>query len=75
MNTGVIIGILTGVTGFFLVRFWLLVDEIRKDVKEVLVRGAVRDEAMSNLKSELNGVKTDIHHMQLDIKKLERNFK
>lgn len=56
MNNETLYWLLTGsipVTTFFLIRFFFLVDEIRKDVKQLLVNGAARDVEIENLKDDM----------------------
>lgn len=43
----------TGLLTFFLIRFWYLVDEIRKDLKSVLIQEAKREQIVFNLKEDI----------------------
>jgi hypothetical protein len=43
--------------GFFLLRFYYLVDEIRKDVKEMLINEAKREAIVSNIKEDVDEFK------------------
>lgn len=59
--------LLTGsisVIAFFLIRFFFLVDEIRKDVKELLIRGAAQDEIIIRLEEDIKEMKRDIRNLE-----------
>lgn len=50
--------------GFFLIRFWFLVDEIRKDVKQVLIAEAERKQLVSNIKEDIDEFKKWLNELQ-----------
>ena len=61
-----------GIIGFFLVRFFFVVDEIRKDVKALLIKGAAWNEALLNVKKELGIIEDkliDVEHRMSELEK------
>lgn len=50
--------------GFFLIRFWFLVDEIRKDVKQVLIAEAERKQLVTNIKEDIDEFKKWLNELQ-----------
>ena len=61
-----------GVISFFLVRFFYVVDEIRKDVKALLIKGAAWNESLLNVKKELGVIESkleDVEHRMTDLEK------
>ena len=61
-----------GIIGFFLVRFFYVVDEIRKDVKALLIKGAAWNESLMNVKKELGVIESkleDVEHRMTDLEK------
>lgn len=73
MGTDVIFGIMVAFIGFFLVRFWQLVDEMRKDIKQVLTNGAVRDQRINETKEELDEVKDDIKDIKKEVEGVQKD--
>mgnify|MGYP001183548493 FL=1 len=66
------ITIMIGIIGFFLVRFFYVVDEIRKDVKALLIKGAAWNEALMNVKKELGIIEDkliDVEHRMSELEK------
>jgi DNA repair ATPase RecN len=68
-----------GILTFFLIRFWYTVDEIRKDVKEMLVEQAENKEAISSIKERLREMrstqrehKNEIDQLDEDVDKLKK---
>lgn len=60
------ITVLLAVISFFLVRFFFVVDEIRKDVKDLLVRKAAADEITK-------GIADDVDDLEKRVRVLEQN--
>jgi len=61
-----------GIIGFFLIRFFYVVDEIRKDVKALLIKGAAWNESLMNVKKELGVIESkleDVEHRMTDLEK------
>ena len=61
-----------GIIGFFLIRFFYVVDEIRKDVKALLIKGAAWNESLLNVKKELGVIESklnDVEHRMSDLEK------
>ena len=61
-----------GIIGFFLVRFFYVADEIRKDVKSLLIKGAAWNESLQNVKKELVDIESklnDVEHRMSDLEK------
>ena len=61
-----------GIIGFFIVRFFYVVDEIRKDVKALLIKGAAWNESLLNVKKELGAIENklnDVEHRMSDLEK------
>ena len=73
MGTDVIFGLLTALVGFFLIRFWYLVDEIRKDIKQVLVNGATRDQQISDIKKEVDELQIDQKEIKRDVESVQKD--
>jgi hypothetical protein len=60
-----------GLIGFFLVRFYYLVDEIRKDVKTILIDAAVSKEVVSHIEEDVKWIKREVHDHEKRIGQLE----
>jgi serine phosphatase RsbU (regulator of sigma subunit) len=60
--------------GFFLVRFWFLVDEIRKDVKKVLIDEAARNQLVRSLKEDVDEFKIKQQAYEKKLNYLEREL-
>jgi len=59
-----------GCITFFLIRFYYLVDEIRKDVKNLLIKESSCDQILKNLEKEITQVNKNIHEHEHDIVEL-----
>lgn len=66
--------------GFLLVRFWFLVDELRKDIKALLIKDAARDAQLRSLTSDneeyysrLNEHDKKINFQQREIRRLQES--
>ncbi len=69
---------IVSVIAFFLVRFYYLVDELRKDVKQLLIQEAGRGNAIENIKEDVKDIKATVHehdkklnHLELEVAKLQ----
>jgi len=69
---------MSALLGFFLIRFWFSVDEIRKDVKSLLITQAKRNEMIENIKEDIDELKENqlslqrkMNHMEIEIQKLK----
>lgn len=60
-----------GCITFFLVRFYYLVDEIRKDVKGLLIKESSRDEILKNLEGDVKEINRNLHEHEHDIIELK----
>lgn len=60
-----------GIIGFFLARFYYLVDEIRKDVKDILIEGGANKISVDNIKKDISEIKGDVHDIDKRVKHLE----
>lgn len=67
MNEGAVIGILIALVSFFLYHFWGLVDEMRRDLKEVLTHKAARDETINVVKLEIKDIKSEIKEIKSEV--------
>jgi hypothetical protein len=59
------------VIAFFLVRFYYLVDEMRRDVKQLLIQESAKNEAMKNMRSDIEEIKDTINHHSKQLSHLE----
>jgi hypothetical protein len=51
----------TMIIGFFLIRFYFLVDNIGKDVKQILISMATTDEKIKQLEKDSEEAKSSVH--------------
>ena len=65
---GILFTIILGIIGFFLVKFYNTVEDIKKGVNEILINSAMRDE---NIKD----IKNDIHEITLQLVDKERRLR
>jgi hypothetical protein len=56
-----VLTVLLSVIAFFLVRFFYLMDEIRKDVKQVLISNASRDAMIQEFKTDIQEIRRTVH--------------
>lgn len=75
---GVIITGLLTLNGFFLIRFWYLVDEMRRDIKHFLQREAAKNEKLENISENVTDIKQTVNshdkrlnHLEIEIIKLQ----
>ena len=62
-----------GLIGFFLVRFYYLVDEIRKDVKEILIDRAASNQIILGHEKDITEIRAVTNTHESRINKLEIN--
>jgi hypothetical protein len=74
MGIDVIFGILTAIIGFFLIKFWSLVDEIRKDIKALSTSSAVRDEKIKNTLDDVEDLKIDVREIKIDLSEIKKDI-
>ena len=65
------VSIAVTVISFFLVRFYYLVDEMRKDVKQLLIRESAKNQAMQDIKEDLEDIKSTVHDHDKKLNRLE----
>ena len=65
---GILLTIILGIIGFFLMKFYNTVEDIKKGVNEILINSAMRDE---NIKD----IKNDIHEITLQLVSMERRLR
>lgn len=65
---------------FFLIRFYFLVDEIRKDVKNILINEGVRNNKLDNMRDDIEDIKKERHeiverlqHLEMEIQRIKKN--
>lgn len=63
-----------GLLTFFLVRFYYMVDEIRKDVKSMLVSEAENALAIEGLKEKIKEIKDSMKDQQEKLNDLDREI-
>lgn len=56
---------------FFLIRFYYLVDEIRKDVKGMLISEARKDAILNTMQNDITDIKDEQHEQNEKLRKLE----
>lgn len=68
------------VIAFFLVRFYYLVEELRKDVKQLLINESARKVAIENIKDDIEDIRRTVHEhdgqlnrLRIDISKLTKS--
>jgi hypothetical protein len=74
MTNGILYYFLTAclsVITFFLIRFYYLVDELRKDIKDLLINESSRTTALENMKDDLIDVKQTVHDHDKKLNSLE----
>lgn len=71
--------IISVLLGFFLVRFWYLVDEIRKDVKELLIKNAARGQQIKTITEDVEEFKErqqeydkKLNYLQREIERIKK---
>jgi len=57
VDDSVFYGILVAAIGFFLVKFYTMVDELRKDVKQLLINESRNIEKIDALEEDVRGIK------------------
>lgn len=57
VDDSVFYGILVAAIGFFLVKFYTQVEEMRKDVKQLLINESRNAERIKSLEEELNDIR------------------
>lgn len=57
----IFIVIALGLISFFSVRFYMTVDEVRKDVKSLLIDSAIRKEKIEQIESDVESIKERLH--------------
>ncbi len=62
-----------GLLGFFLIRFWYSVDEIRKDVKAMLIAQTENKEAINAIKERLRELRLTQFEHKNEIKQLDED--
>ncbi len=69
-----------GVLTFFLIRFWYTVDEIRKDVKAMLIAASENKEAISAIREQIREIrqvqrdhKDELKILDKDVDKLKNS--
>jgi DNA repair ATPase RecN len=69
-----------GILAFFLIRFWYTVDEIRKDVKSMLIAQSEHKETINAIKERIREIraiqrdhKEEIAELDKDVDKLKNN--
>jgi len=62
-----------GLIGFFLVRFYYLVDEIRKDIKEILIDRATSNQIIFGHEKDITEIRVVTNDHDHRINKLEIN--
>jgi hypothetical protein len=60
--------------GFLLIRFYFLVDEIRKDVKVMMVQDAVRSQLIENIKEDVMEFKVRMQEYEKKLNYLQREI-
>lgn len=61
--------ILLAIVGFFLLQFYQLVQSIKKDLTELLVNNAKRDQQLENLEGRVDDVETEVKEIKIKISK------
>ena len=67
----IIVPLLLGFNGFFLIRFWFLVDEIRKDVKDFLIHDTLKTGKIENIETTVTDIKKTVHSHDKKLSQLE----
>lgn len=57
IDESVFYGVLVAAIGFFLVKFYTQVEEMRKDVKQLLINESRNTEKINSLEEELNEIR------------------
>jgi hypothetical protein len=67
----IFMSIILSAIGFMLVRFYFLFDEVRKDVKAMLINSASRDQAIRNINNDIAEIKRTTHEQEKRLRNVE----
>ena len=75
----IVITAMLALLGFFSVRFYMMVDEVRKDVKSILIGNGTRDEKLTNVEKKVDDIEITLkdhgeklNRLELDVANLKQ---